>query len=167
MMVRSALQRTPLTKELEDKICTEFFSKHFGIVPVISLAGYLAREGLQVEAYHQDKHKFWDLLKQDTIGLKVTAYRYDQAISQGVKLYEPPLIDEKFLKERLSERKLLICGTMYRSSGVRHAVVLYNSSDQHMHIIDPLDGKLSLTGKELMRIMQTFTGVWCISVAKN
>lgn len=58
-----------------------------------------------------------------------------------------------------------MCGTMYRSSGVRHAVVLYGSSDQYMHIIDPLEGKLSLTGSSFVRIMQTFAGVWCISVA--
>lgn len=167
MMVRSALQGTPLTKELEERIYGEFYSRHFGIVPVISLAGYLAREGLAVEAYHQDKHKFWNPLKDDAIGLKVQTYRYDQAVSHGVKLLEPSLINETFLRGLLSEGKLLICGTMYRSSGVRHAVVLYGSSDQHMHIIDPLDGKLSLTGRGFMGIMQTFAGVWCISVAKK
>ncbi len=167
MMVRSALQGVPLTKELEEHICKELYSKYFGIVPVISLAGYLAREGLEVKAYHQDKHKFWDLLKGDTIGLKVTTYRYDQAVSHGVKLLEPPLIDEAFLKGQLSEGKLLICGTMYRSSGVRHAVVLYGSSDHRMHIIDPLEGKLSLMGSNFVGIMQTFAGVWCISAVKK
>ncbi len=167
MMLRAALQGIPLTKELETEICGELFSKRFGVVPVISLAGYLAREGLTVEAYHQDSYKFWDPLKLDPLGFKVQTYRYEQAVGHGVKLLEPPLIDEAFLRDLLSKGKLLICGTMYRSSGIRHAVVLYNSSNLHMQIIDPLEGKLSLTGSSFMRTMQTFAGVWCISVTKK
>ncbi|MEI7720238.1 MAG: hypothetical protein WCI89_03465 [bacterium] len=167
MMVRAAFQGVPLTRELETAICGEFYSRRFGIVPVISLAGYLAREGLDVEAYHQDKQKFWDPLKLDPIGLKVQTYRYEQAVSCGVMLHEPPVLDEPFLRQELKQRRLVICGTIYRSSGVRHAVLLYSAVGTRMHIIDPLEGRLSLEGSHFLKSMQTFSGVWCISVGKK
>lgn len=167
MMARAAFQGISLTEELENSIRAEFFSRHFGIVPVISLAGYLAREGLDVEAYHQDKQRFWDPLKLDPIGLKVQTYRYEQAISCGVKLREPPAVDGPSLRDMIERRRLVICGTMYRSSGVRHAVLLYNATDTRMQIIDPLEGKLSIRENDFLRSMQTFAGVWCISAGKK
>jgi hypothetical protein len=167
MMVRAALQGIPLTSELENTICAELYSRRFGIVPVISLAGYLAREGLDVEAYHQDKHKFWDLLKDDPIGLMVQTYRYEQAVLCGVMLHEPPILDEIFLRQELKRGRLIICGTMYRSSGVRHAVLLYNSMGTRMHIIDPLEGNISVEGNAFLNSMQTFAGTWCLSVSKK
>lgn len=167
MMVKAVFQGTQLTEELEHCVREEFFSRHFGIVPVISLAHYLAQEGLDVEAHHQDKEKFWDPLKLDLIGFKVQTYRYEQAISCGVTLHEPAILDETFLRQELKRRRLVICGTMYRSSGVRHAVLLYDAADTRLEIIDPLEGRLSLEGNKFLKSMQTFSGTWCISVGEK
>src|SRR3989344_5542267 len=151
MMVRAAFQGVPPTRELETGICEEFYSRHFSVVPVISLAGYLAREGLDVEAHHQDKQKFWDPLKLDPMGLRVQTHRYEQAVLCGVKLYESLALDEPFLRQELSRRRLVICGTMYRSSGVRHAVLLHSAVGTRMHIIDPLEGRLSLEWNDFLK----------------
>lgn len=166
MMVRGALQGISLSSNLETAICTEFYSRHFGIVPVISLAGYLAREGLDVEAYHQRKELFWAPLRRDTIGFKVQTYRYEQAVSYGVKLFEPVDLDVLFLKKQLESHKLVICGTTHRPSGIRHAVLLHSSIGSCMQTIDPLEGKVSLESGDFLDSMQTFAGQWCISVGK-
>ena len=165
MMVRGALQGIELTRDLEMSICKELYSKRFGIVPVISLAGYLAREQLTVEAYHQDKHLFWDLLATDPIGRSVQEYRYQQAMLHGVTLFEPPLIDEAFLSREIARERLVICGTMYH--GIRHAVLLYDLINGNTHLIDPIEGVHSLKCDEFIAKMQTFAGVWCISVGAN
>ncbi len=63
MMVLGALKGHELNSQIEGKIRKQLKMKGYDLVPAISLAEYLKKQGLEVEAYHQNSGLFWQHIR--------------------------------------------------------------------------------------------------------
>lgn len=163
-MIRASLTGIEATKLWEERLYQSLKYPETGIVPIISLACYLAEHGLTVTAYHQNSDQFWKSVNDDIRAKLDQLQRYKKAYNAGVTLKTETKITKEVLCDLLQESQLVMCGVEYQPYRVKHAVLLYGYKESEFLYIDPLYGNMCIEMNQLIQEMQTEFGTWCIAV---
>lgn len=163
MMALNYFLDHPLSKEIEDTLYEKLRLENFDIVPAISLASFMAENGLDVTVKHQDEDKFWNFLS----GVNKELYQkqkdaYEKAKSFPLKFDYSAVTEESIIHE-LKENRVVIYG-IFLSNYIKHALLIYMYSNGLFYGIDPLSGKRTYSAEKLMEIGDLNTGRWFISI---
>jgi hypothetical protein len=164
MMILHHFRGDKLTQSVEGKFRSDLKLKGYDIIPAISIASYLKKEGFSVFVYHQDSHLFWDhLLKMDPVMYDLQEKRYGYAYAAEIKVDTHTEVNTELLRSHLDKGALVICGIDLPGE-IKHAVLLYGAGGDMISYIDPLSGKQIIPTSELLQMMKTTSGTWCIAV---
>lgn len=164
MMILHFFRGIKLTTSIEGKFHHRMKLKGYDIIPAISIASYLKKQGLRILVYHQKSYLFWEkLLSIDPVMHDLQGERYKYARATGIEVDKHTEINDNLFKSHLDKGALIICGIDLPGE-IKHAVLLYNMKNDTVFYIDPIFGKQITSTEKLVGMMQTSSGTWCIVV---
>lgn len=163
MMILHHFRGDELKSSIEGKFRKKLKLKGYDLMPAISIASYLKKEGFSVFVHHQNPSLFWDgLRKIDPILFDLQIERYRYASMAGVNVDNRTEINAEILQSYIDMGALIICGIEF--VGVKHAVLLCEINDRKALYLDPISGRQLVFIDTLLESMKTSFGTWCIAV---
>ncbi len=152
----------------ERRLYKIYGSKYMSGTPFSALAFHMAKNGLKVTIYHENKDLFensHNVLSNEDFEFAMNEYKeyLDYAKNKGVKILNGTPINTDVLKRKLQDGNLVIlAGEIF---GVYHAILLTGYDENGFIVCDPLyKTKQTRTFEEIENFMNTSIGKWFITV---
>lgn len=152
----------------ERRLYKIYVSKYMSGTPFSALAFHMAKNGLNVTIYHENKDLFensHNVLSNEDFEFAMNEYKeyLGYAKNKGVKILNGTPINTDVLKRKLQDGNLVIlAGEIF---GVYHAILLTGYDENGFIVCDPLyKAKQTRTFEEIENFMNTSIGKWFITV---
>ena len=151
----------------ERRLYRTYKSKYIDGVPFSAILYHLSKNNLDVSIYHSENNLFRNnnVFNDETFDLMLNEYNefLDNAIQYGAKVYKGVNINNKLLKEKLSENNLIILAGIV--DNIYHSILLSEYVDNGFIVHDPLDkDKKIMSYNEINNYMNTNIGKWFIVI---
>ena len=151
----------------ERRLYRTYKSKYIDGVPFSAILYHLSKNNLDVSIYHSENNLFRNnnVFNDETFDLMLNEYNefLDNAIKSGAKVYKGVNINNKLLKEKLSENNLIILAGIV--DNIYHSILLSEYVDNGFIVHDPLDkDKKIMSYNEINNYMNTNIGKWFIVI---
>ncbi len=151
----------------ERRLYRTYKSKYIDGVPFSAILYHLSKNNLDVSIYHSENNLFRNnnVFNDETFDLMLNEYNefLDNAIKYGAKVYKGVNINNKLLKEKLSENNLIILAGIV--DNIYHSILLSEYVDNGFIVHDPLDkDKKIMSYNEINNYMNTNIGKWFIVI---
>lgn len=152
----------------ERRLYRIYGSKYMIGTPFSALAFHMAKNGLEIMIYHENKELFKNdqgTINSDNFELAMSEYKeyLNYAENKGAKVVNGVNITINLLKQKLQDGNLVILAG--EIPGGYHAVLLTGYDEYGFKVCDPLyKTKQNRTFNEIENFMNTSIGKWFISV---